>query len=135
MPKVAINPPSLPAPPSFSRAVAVSGPGRTVYVAGIAPLDDQGVAPADMRGQAEACFSKLDAILTSAGGTIADLVSLTIYVTDITQMPAVNEVRARRLCHDPLPATSGMEVAALAHPDWMIEIDGIAFVETDADAG
>lgn len=132
MPRAAINPPGLPIPPSFSRAVEVSGPGRTLYIAGVGPMDDTGavVGVGDIVTQADVCFAKIERVLAAANATMSDLVALTIYITDMKQLSAIKPVRERYLTGPVLPATSGLEVSALAGPDWMIEIDGVAFVES-----
>lgn len=127
----AVNPAHLPRPPTFSRAVVVTGPGRTIYVAGIGPVDEQGRVDraGDMARQADVCFAKLVTVLDAAGATAGDVVQLTVYVTDMAQMSHFHDARSRHLTGAVLPAISGMQVVALAHPDWTIEIDGVAFVD------
>ena len=59
---------------------------------------------------------------------MADFVMLNIYVTDMDRMGEVRQVLDRYLTERPLPAISGFEVAKLANPDWLVEIDGVAFL-------
>jgi len=107
----------------------VSG-GRTIYFAGQAP-NDVGVATVgigDVKAQANACFVKLKALIEVAGGSMADFVMLNMYLTDMRMMGAVHEVIEEYFTEAPLPAMSGYQVAALGNPDWLIEIDGVAFI-------
>ena len=130
MSRRALSHPELPDPPHFSRAVETTG-GRTVWFAGQAPIDARGVVvdADDMAGQADRCLSKIEAILVEAGGSMADVVSLTFFVTDIGRLREIQPVRDKFLTGPVLPALSGVEVAALAHPDWLIEIDGVAVID------
>jgi 2-iminobutanoate/2-iminopropanoate deaminase len=130
MPKRAINPPSLPEPPKWSRGVEVSGTGRTVYIAGAAPLDEHNeVAGDDLLSQAGACFGKIAKILEEAGGTMNDMVFVTAYLTDISRIGEMQPVRDAHFTGPVYPAMSGVEVAALADPRWLIEVDGVAYIE------
>ena len=130
MPKKAINPSTLPVPPGFSRGVETSGGGRTIYISGAAPLGpDNQVSGDNLAAQAEACLSKIALILGEAGGSMGDIVSLSVYVTDISRLAEISEVREKYLTGPVPPAMSGFEVSALAGPDWLIEIDGIAYIE------
>lgn len=129
MPKRELQHPTLGGAPGFSRAIEVSG-GRTVYFAGQAP-NDVGIPTVgigDMGAQADACLKKLEALVGVAGGTMADFVMLNIYVTDMDRMGEVRQVLDRYLTERPLPAISGFEVAKLANPDWLVEVDGVAFL-------
>jgi enamine deaminase RidA (YjgF/YER057c/UK114 family) len=59
---------------------------------------------------------------------MADFVMLNVYVTDMSRMGEVRTVMGRYLTERPLPAISGFEVQALANPDWLVEVDGVAFI-------
>lgn len=129
MPKRELQHPTMGGAPGFSRAIEVSG-GRTIYFAGQAP-NDVGVPTVgigDMAAQADACFRKLEALVGVAGGTMADVVMLNVYVTDMGRMGEVRTVMERYLTERPFPAISGFEVKALANPDWLVEVDGVAFI-------
>ena len=130
MPKRALNHPDLPSPPGFSRGVEVSGPGRTIYLAGAAPLDDQNqlVGPGDVAAQADASMGKLAGVIKAAGGSMSDVVYLNLYMKDISQIGEIQAVRDKYLQGPVYPAMSGIQTP-LAHPDWLIEIDGVAFIE------
>jgi enamine deaminase RidA (YjgF/YER057c/UK114 family) len=131
-PKRGLNHPDLPSPPNFSRGVEVTllG-GRAVFISGAAPTDAGGkvIGKGDMGAQTEACMKKVQAILAEAGGSIDDLAFMTAYVTDIDRIREMDEVRLGFLSGPVLPALSFFEVSQLAHPDWLVEIDGIAIVD------
>lgn len=133
MPKRELVHPTLGSGPGFSRAIEVSN-GRTIYFAGQAP-NAPGVATVgvgDPVAQAEACFGKLRALVESAGGTMNDFVMLNMYVKDIASIDKIRGVLQANFTEAPYPAMSGYQVAALANPDWEIEIDGVAFLDGTA---
>jgi enamine deaminase RidA (YjgF/YER057c/UK114 family) len=116
--------------PGFSRAVEAPRNGRTIYCAGAAPTDDRGqTVPGGAKEQAEASLGKLKALVEEAGGTMDDVVMMNTYVTKMSYIDEIREVRERFFPNSPFPAGSGFEVSALANPDWLIEIDCIAVVE------
>jgi enamine deaminase RidA (YjgF/YER057c/UK114 family) len=122
--KRAVEHPELGSPPDFSRAVV--GRGETVWFAGQAPTGADGrVAAVDAGGQAEACFRKLQLLVEHAGGTLDDVVMLTIYLRDIGDVGAVTEVQ-RRFFTPPFPAVSAVEVSRLVNDEWLLEIDAVA---------
>src|SRR5262245_52541631 len=91
------NPPELSTPTGYTHIVEVTGPAKMVYISGQIALDKNGkvVGENDMKAQAEQVFKNLQAALTSAGATFADVVKMNTYVTDMEKAPAVREVRAR----------------------------------------
>ena len=129
MPKRALSHPDLPDPPHFSRAIETTG-GRTIYFAGAAPLDAEGnVSGTTLAEQAERCLDKLAGILEAEGGSMADMVFLTFYVTDMTRFAEVQTARDKHFAGPLYPAMSGLAVAALADPDWLVEVDGVAHLD------
>src|SRR6516162_4284218 len=70
--------------PAYSHVVTVTGPGKTIYIAGQLARDAEGniVGPGDMRAQLEQTFKNLDACLKAAGATWADVVKTNTFVTD-----------------------------------------------------
>src|SRR2546425_8164785 len=91
------NPPTLSTPTGYTHVVEVTGPAKTVYIAGQIAFDKDGkiVGAGDMKAQAEQVFKNLQAALTAAGAKFSDVVKMNTYVTDMEQAPAVREVRAR----------------------------------------
>ena len=123
------NPPTISKPTGYTHVVEATG-GKTVYISGQVALDPSGalVGANDMRAQAEQVFKNLKAALDAAGATFGDVVKMNTYVTDMTQSPAIREVRARYLSDAP-PASTLVQVVHLARPDFMIEIEAIAVVK------
>jgi len=123
------NPPALSTPTGYTHVVEVTGPARTVYIAGQIAFDKEGklVGAGDMAAQAEQVFKNLQAALETAGAKFADVVKMNTYITDMAKAPAVREVRARYFGQS-TPASTLVQVAALARPELMLEIEVIAVV-------
>ncbi|CAN5712069.1 MAG: RidA family protein [Gammaproteobacteria bacterium] len=107
---------------TYSQAVRVA---NTIYLSGQIPLDPatMQMVEGEMRSQIVRVFENLQAVAEAAGGTLADVVKLNVYLTDLGHFPLVNEVMASYF-HEPYPARAVVGVAALprAAP---IEIDAI----------
>jgi reactive intermediate/imine deaminase len=123
------NPPALATPTGYTHVVEVTGPVRTVYIAGQIAFDQKGqiVGKGDMKAQTEQVFKNLEAALTAAGATFSDVVKMNTYVTDMSQIAVIREIRARYFAAA-TPASTLVQVGALARPDLMIEIEVIAAV-------
>jgi reactive intermediate/imine deaminase len=95
----------------YSQAVKV---GDTVYLAGQIPLVPETMAleNGDMRAQIRRVFENLAAVAKAAGGGLADVVKLNVYLTDLGHFPLVNEVMAQYF-REPYPARAAVGVAAL----------------------
>jgi enamine deaminase RidA (YjgF/YER057c/UK114 family) len=91
-------------------------------------MDGNVVGVGDMGAQIEQVGRNLQACLAAAGATLDDLVKTTTYVADIDLFFKYPEVRARFL-GTALPTSTTVEVRRLAHPDFLVEIDGIAIVD------
>jgi reactive intermediate/imine deaminase len=130
MSKTFINPEGVSKPVGYTHVVDTRG-SRTVYISGQVPQDSQGniVGIGDMKAQAEQVFLNLQAALNSVGASFNDLVKFTIFVTDISQLPAVREVRNRYINVEQPPASSAVEVSKLFRPEIMIEIEAIVVLE------
>lgn len=109
----------------YSQAV-VAPAGEMLFVSGQVPLDPATgtLAEGDTAAQAERSLASVAAIVAAAGGTMADIVKCTIFLTDLTDFPAVNEVYARAFA-DARPARSTVGVAALP-AGAKVEIEAIA---------
>jgi 2-iminobutanoate/2-iminopropanoate deaminase len=125
------NPPSVPAPlnGAYAHVVRLSiTDGALLFVAGQLALDgDGGVrAPGDVAAQAERAFELLSSILEDQGARLDDIVSLRTYLTDMTQRGAYGSVRAKWLPAP--PASTLVEVSALALPGAVVEIEATAAI-------
>ena len=106
----------------YSHAIVVD---RTLYVAGQVPLDESGtVVPGDAAAQARQVLVNLSRIVESAGATLDDVVKTTVFLTDMADRGAVGAVR-KDFFSDPPPANTLVGVAALAEPDFLVEIEAI----------
>ncbi len=126
------NPPDVWSPfGAFSMGV-VQGEGQTVYLKGQVSLDPAGqiVGQGDMPAQVGQTLSNISAVLAYVGGTMADIVSLTQYVTDIEAFMASGEVR-KKYFSEPFPVTTTVEVSRLYDPNLLVEITAIAEVPRD----
>lgn len=112
---------------SYSPAVITEG-GRTIWLAGhLAAEDEDGNSLAgDFDGQVRCVFRKLDATLKEADATLADIVSMTIFIVDVSQNTRFVELRKEFFTDDSYPASTLVTVAALNRPDLMVEINAVA---------
>ncbi len=110
----------------YSQAIKV---GDTVYLAGQIPLVPETMAleNGDMRAQIRRVFENLAAVARAAGGELADVVKLNVYLTDLAHFPLVNEVMAQYF-HEPYPARAAVGVAALPKGA-AVEMDAVMVLE------
>ena len=127
-----VNPPEI-WPPfgAFSMAV-IQGAGQVVYLKGQLALDKNGrvVGVGDMAAQTRQALENIKSVLAYLGGVMGDIVSLTHHTTDIKRFMETGAVR-REYFSEPYPVTTTVQVAALYHPDLMIEITAIAEIPRD----
>ncbi len=95
----------------YAQAIRV---GDTVYLSGQIPLDPASgnLVDGDIDVQARQVFANLEAVATAAGGSLRQAVRIGIYLTDMTDFPAVNKAMAE-MFHPPYPARATVAVAAL----------------------
>lgn len=107
---------------TYSQAVRAA---QTIYLSGQIPLDpvSMQMTEGEMRSQVERVFQNLKAVAEAAGGTLADIVKLNVYLTDLDHFPLVNEIMAS-FFRDPYPARAVVGVAALPRGA-PIEVDAI----------
>lgn len=103
--------------------------GNQVFLAGMTAGDATGKAIGgdDMGAQARACFTKIKHLLEAAGSSMADIVKVTMYVTDIARRAELAPVRKEFFTGN-LPCSTLVEVKALVTPDLLIEIDAVAII-------
>jgi len=122
-----VSSPQVPEPPpgTFSRAIQV---GDQLFVAGMTANSPSGIEGGDsMYDQTRAVFTKIKHLVEAAGGMMNDIVKMTGFITDIAKRD--DYLRARRdfFTSDP-PASTLVEVTALAAPGLMIEVEVMAIV-------
>jgi reactive intermediate/imine deaminase len=106
----------------YSQAICV---GDTVYLSGQIPLvpSTMEIVAGDFKARVHQVFLNLREVAIASGGTLADVVKLGIYLTDLNQFSVVNDVM-REYFQSPYPARSTVQVAAL--PKWVdVEVDAI----------
>ncbi len=122
-----INPSSIAAPVgAYSHAIAAPAAGRWLHLSGQVGIRPDGSLPDDFAGQAQAAWSNVRAILEDADMSIENLVKVTTFLVDRGDLPALNGVRAPFL-GEHRPASTLLVVAALARPEWRIEIEAVAW--------
>ncbi len=124
-----IQPQSAPRPVAeYAQGVEVHC-GRLLFVAGQVPLDADGklVGPGDIRAQARQVFRNIQAIVEEAGGSMTDIVKLTVFLTDMANFEGFKQVR-REFIKPPFPAATLVQVSALVNPEWLVEVEAIAVI-------
>ena len=111
------------------QAVVTQG-GKTVYLRGQCPqdLDDfTNISSHDPVEQTHKVMQNIKQLIEEAGGEIADLVKVVVYITDVRHREAVYRTMGEYIkgVH---PVSTGLVVQALARPEWLVEIDGTAVI-------
>ena len=124
------NPPELGEPPGYSQIVEISA-GRILFIAGQTAVATDGavVGKGDFAAQAEQVFRNLTIALKARGCTAANLVKLTVFLTDMDNLGRYREARNRffaTVTPPAAPAVTLVEVSKLYGADFMIEIEAIA---------
>jgi 2-iminobutanoate/2-iminopropanoate deaminase len=126
------NPAAAPAPasPLYSQLARLELAGTTLlFVSGQIAVDDQGrlVGEDSMTEQSERVFEIIGAILGAHGGSLADIVNIRTFVTDMSRLREYGAVRAAALPGEP-PTSTTVEVSALFFPGALLEVEVIAAV-------
>lgn len=117
----------------FSEAVTVTGPGRTIYLAGVGAEDENG-APGtilhkgDFTGQCKYAYDKIKRLLARHGATLADIAKMVTYMTDVRYQPDYGKCRSAEFGATPPPAHTLLTISQLAWPGMIVEIDVTAVV-------
>jgi enamine deaminase RidA (YjgF/YER057c/UK114 family) len=130
-----LNPETLHHNPAFTQAVAVSGAVKTIYVGGQNAVDASGaiVGRGDITAQAEQVMHNIQAALAAAGAGLEHVIKWNIHLLQGQPVQPGLEVFQRVWNGRPNPpAITGIWVAGLAHPDFLLEIDAIAIVPLSA---
>ncbi len=125
-----IQPKDLPDPrPRYTHAI-IAPPGRLLFIAGQTATDQQGniVGKGDIEAQATRVFERIKTIVQEAGGSLADIVKTTVYLTDIKNREGFGRIRSRYFEKDP-PTSTLLVVQGLARAEYLIEIEAIAVLK------
>lgn len=127
MAKEVIRPTNVHEPSGYSHAFKA---GNTIYTAGQVAIDQNGnlVGEGDFARQVEQTLENLKRVLEAAGATMADIVQMTLFVTNYDEIEKAGTVFIKYFQSPPVPAT-GVQISRLARPELMIEITAIAVVD------
>jgi enamine deaminase RidA (YjgF/YER057c/UK114 family) len=128
MERTYLEPPGIAPPPEpYSHAIRCRD---TVYIAGQVAFDEanQVVGVGDPRAQAERVWHNIRLAVEAAGGTLADVVKITVFLKDVRDAPAEISVREGLFEQGKYPICTLVQVANLGLPDLLMEVDAIAVV-------
>jgi 2-iminobutanoate/2-iminopropanoate deaminase len=112
-----------------SQAWSVSGAGRMIFTSGLTSRDGTGavVNVGDVRAQTRQVLENLKLVLAEDGATLADIVKVTVFIRNLSDFDAIQEVRRPYFPTDP-PASSTVVISSLADERLLIEIEAVAFI-------
>lgn len=116
----------------FSMGV-VQPAGKAIHFTGQVAWDEheQIVGKGDVAEQTRQCFRNIERVLAAVGGRLDDLVAVTTYYTDRSQLPLIQQVRTEFVEADNAPTSTSIMVAGLGHEDFLVELAPIAVVPDD----
>jgi 2-iminobutanoate/2-iminopropanoate deaminase len=114
-------------PPTYSQGIKVTEASTVLFLAGQVAYDKDGSVkhPGDFKAQAREVFRCIKSLVETAGGRMDSIVKLNTYLTDIRYRADLVPIREEFLGKKG-PASTLVQVSALAHPDWLIEVEAIA---------
>lgn len=126
-----INPDGLSKNPAFSQTVITPAKGKTVYIGGQDAVNAKGeiIGKGDIGAQTEQVMKNLQTALSACGATFDNLIKLTIYIVQGQDLARGFQASQKFLgtIKQP-PVVSGLFVVALANPDYLVEVEAIAFI-------
>jgi enamine deaminase RidA (YjgF/YER057c/UK114 family) len=113
-------------PATYSQGVKVTQAQTILFLSGqVAYTPDGGVAcRGDFKGQARGAYEAIKTLVEAQGGTMANVIKITTYLTDMRYRTDLAPIR-EEFFGKKGPASTLIEISSLAHPDWMIEIEAI----------
>ncbi len=129
MERTYLEPDGLAAPPEpYAHAIRC---GDTLYIAGQVAFDEQNqiVGVGDPQRQAEQVWRNISLAVEAAGGTLADVVKITIFLKDVRHAPAEIAVRERLFEPGRFPVCTLVQVANLGLPELLMEVDAVAVLD------
>lgn len=116
-----VHPPFAP----YSHAIEVAAGSRLLFCSGQLGIGPDAAIPPDCAGQAELCFSNIEAVLRAAGMALSDIVRINAFVSGREHLRPYMEVR-NQLFAEPYPASTLMIVSGFARPEFVVEVEVIA---------
>ncbi len=129
MEKKAINPWTWQDKLGFVHANEITGPGRILFISGQVSVDNEGkpINAGDMAAQINQVFDNLGTVLKEAGLSLSNVIKFNYYTTDVKAFSKAGRVLGERLTKGECkPASTLLGVAALYHPDILVEIEAVA---------
>lgn len=112
---------------SYSNVVKTYG-GTTLYLAGVGGSHDDDGNLLDFAGQTRRAFARLASNLSLSGGALADMVTMTVFITDVRFGDQFTQIR-KEFFGDDYPGSALITVVGLARPEMLVEIQGIAVID------
>ena len=127
--KKVIAPSSLHRPFGYAHAIQIE---KTLYISGQVPLDMdlKSVGEGDIAAQTEQVYANMEKVVKSAGGSMRNIVMLNIYCTDLDAYDKHTRSVRKKYFGDYYPATTAVEIKRLYRPEYMIEIEAVAVLDT-----
>src|SRR5918996_1659319 len=115
---------------AYSPAVKIAG-GTAIYMAGHTGYQDEKgeTYPGDFDGQVRVAFERMRKTLEVAGGKLEDIVTMTVFITDMANGTRFTQLRKEFFHEDRYPASALIGIKELARPEMMVEIQAIALVD------
>jgi enamine deaminase RidA (YjgF/YER057c/UK114 family) len=126
-----VNPDGLSKNPAFSQAIITLGQGKTIYIGGQDALDANGqiVGKDDLKAQTKQVMQNLQTALEACGCSFDHVVKMGIYLVHGQDLRPAFEVAQQFMSKSKeQPTVTGFMVPGLAHPDYLLEVDAIAFL-------
>jgi enamine deaminase RidA (YjgF/YER057c/UK114 family) len=121
------SPDDLPAPSGYSHVVTIPA-GRLVWTSGQVPIEADGTIAQGWEDQTRTAFANVGRALDAAGARWPDVVKLTIFVVDVSQLETIRAVRDEFVASDAPPTSSLVQVAGLFRPEVLIEVEAVAYL-------
>lgn len=125
MPVTRHNPKTVPLAGKYTHGIELPPGQRVLYVSGQVGTDAKGKVAAGIEKQCDNVFKNIGTVLKSAGMNYADIIKVTVFLTDPRFIGPFRAVRDQYI-HDPFPASTLLIVSGLASPDMMVEVEVIA---------
>lgn len=124
-----IRPTGMQNAPGYSHAIKKSG--LPVFISGQVAQDPAGnvVGEGNIEAQVERVFQNLRTVVNACGGSMDDIVKITVFATDLSYRPAIAAARMRYFRPGFMPASTFLVVKGLADPRFLVEIEAVAMVE------
>ena len=115
--------------PNYSHAIKKTG--TPVFIAGQVAMDAQGnpVGEGDAGAQAQSALESVSRVVEAAGGTMGDIVKITVFTTDLAHRAAIGAARTGFFTAGEMPASTFLVVSSLADPRCLVEIEAVAMLD------